>query len=124
MGIGNLFKGYIFFKCLIGGITFLVGSIVLLGWMIVARGDLSALFPILFLLFGGAMMLLISLSIWRREGGKHHSSTSTDARIGYSKGTNREVCPECGEKKMDVSFDGSGVCDNCGYATRDYHSEK
>ncbi len=121
MGIGNLFKGYVFFKLLGVAISFIAAGIIGFAFTVL-DGDPSILFIALPFLLIGLGALYICVRIYRSD--KEYSSTGTTAKFGYSKELKKDICPECGEKKMDVSFDGSGVCDNCGYATRDYHSEK
>jgi len=121
MGIGNLFKGYVFFKLLSLGVSFSVVGIIGFAFTVI-NGDPSILLIAVPFLLIGIGALYVCLKIYRSD--KDYSSPGTTAKIGYSKEVKKDVCPECGEKEMDVSFDGSGVCDNCGYATRDYHSEK
>jgi len=121
MGIGNLFKGYVFFKLISLGISF--SAIGIIGFVFtVSSGDISILLIAIPFLLIGLGALYVCLKIYRSE--EDSSSTGRTAKIGYSKELKKYVCSKCGEKEMDVSFDGSGVCDNCGYATRDYHSEK
>ncbi len=119
MGIGDLFKGYMFFQLASSGIGLVVGSIIMLFYSI------SYWHPALF--FGFIVFLLIGLGLlyvsYRIYQSEKTPSKKGTAKIGYSKGLKKDVCPDCGEREMDVSFDGSGVCDNCGHATRDYHSE-
>ena len=121
IGIGNLFKGYVFFKLISTGIAFIAVGII--GFVFTfLSGDPSILLIALPFLLIGIGALFVCLKIYRSDRDTSSKGKRTD--IGYSKGVNKHVYPDCGEKEMDVSFDGSGVCDNCGYATRDYHSER
>ncbi|MFW5898455.1 MAG: hypothetical protein ACOCT7_01215 [Candidatus Saliniplasma sp.] len=121
MGIMDAFKGYLFVKFLVGGLVLNVAGIILLGSAIRNnRLDGFAISAFLFLI--GFGLLYMAHKIWSSEKDDTTISTSS-VGIGYSKEPKLKECPECGEKKMDVEFDGSGICNGCGYSTQDYDSE-
>ncbi len=121
MGLMDAFKGYLFAKFLVGGLVLNIAGLVLLGMAIRDnRPDGFAISVFLFII--GFGLLYMAHKIWSSERDDANTSTSSMG-IGYSKESKLKECPKCGQEKMDVEFDGSGVCSGCGYSTQEYESE-
>ncbi|GEM_PF-1830736 len=123
MGIGDLFKGYVFFKILSAGIGLVIAGFVFLA-LSIKYGEISGLLPSVVLLLIGALLLYISLKILRGEREKSGHVRSSDVDIGYSRKRKYRSCPKCGKETMKVEFDGSAICTNCSHATEEYVEEK
>ncbi len=119
MDIGDLFRGHVFFETLISGIGFFIGGIVAMV-MAIGNSPYAAI-------GGGVTFMLLGIGLIYfayRIGVKQQGTPDVEpAKIGYSKDTKLKECPQCGEEKMEVAFDGSGICEACNYATDDYSKE-
>ncbi len=123
MGLGNLFKGWVFFKVLSTGIVFIVCGLIFLVGLLSEREPIWIFYSLPPLLLGTGLTF-VAYRIWKGEKEEDaRGSPENTVSIGYSKEKKMKECPRCGKEKMDIALDGSGVCDNCGYATKEYYEE-
>ena len=124
MGFWDLFRGYVFFKLLGLGVTFVfVGIVISIVTILEGEGFGFMLCSIPAILIGSGVLVVV-FRMYKKEDGKSKSVDFESTPIGYSRSPEKEKCPRCGSVELEVYSDGAAVCNYCGYSDMDYSSDE